>query len=151
MALTLSDKAAVGRPALTTDEIDTIIPIEATAVMAAAAAGDIVKGFILPANHVPHDMMLIADDLDTNGTPTITLTVAVLNAGFTDITASTEFIIASTVAQAGGVVRADKKVGLCLAPSTSDRWIGVKIVAASATFQAGSITLVGSYRQGNFD
>src|SRR4030065_2193071 len=68
------------------------------------AINELVKCAILPAGHIPVDVILDVDDLDTGGAPAITLTAAVLNAGLTDIEAGRKFFIASTVAPAGGCV-----------------------------------------------
>lgn len=111
------------------------------------AAADIIALCHLPADHVPVDFMLQSDDLDTNGTPTITLTVAVLNADKTDVVASTDFITASTVAQAGGVARAANVLGLQLAASNADRVVGVKVANVAATKAAGTIKGVLLYRR----
>lgn len=103
------------------------------------AVNDIIALCHLPAGHEPVDFMLQADDLDTNGTPTIVLSVGVLNAGMTDLVASTNFLASSTVAQAGGVARADQIAGLQLGASNTDRVIGVKVTTAAATKAAGTL------------
>lgn len=117
------------------------------AVPVTLAAADIVALCILPADHVPVDFMLQSTDLDTNGTPTIAMTVAVLNADMTDVVATTDFITTSTVGQAGGVARADKVVGLQLAASNADRVIGVKVTTVAATKAAGTLKGVLTYRR----
>jgi hypothetical protein len=102
---------------------------------ASLAAGDIIDLGPLPANVAPLDVMLVTDDLDTNGTPTITLSVGLLNAGKTDLNGGTNetWITASTVGQAGGIARATTAAVYLLGASTSERRLGIKVVAAAAT------------------
>lgn len=116
-------------------------------VPATLAANDIVALCHLPAEHEPVDFILEADDLDANAAPAITLTAAVLNAGKTDVVASTDFLTSSTVGQAGGVARADKVLGLQLAASNTDRIIGVKVGVVGATPAAGTIKGTLLYRR----
>ena len=111
------------------------------------AANDIIALCSLPAEHEPVDFILQADDLDTNGVPTLTLTAAVLNAGKTDVVASTDFLTASTIGQAGGVARADKVLGLQLASSNADRIVGVKVANVAATKAAGTLRGILTYRR----
>ena len=110
-------------------------------VDAELAANDTVALAWLPAGHVPVDVILEADDLDTDGTPAITLTVGILNAARDDLTANTDFLTASTAAQAGGAVHADNVKGLQLASSTSDRVIGAKVITAADVPAAGTLKL----------
>ncbi len=107
-------------------------------VPATLAQNDLVWLCHLPAGNAPVDFMLQADDLDNGGTA-ITITVGVLNAAGDGLVASTDFITASTVGQAGGVVRAANVFGLQLAASDTDRIIAAKIVTAATTPQAGTI------------
>lgn len=105
------------------------------------AANDIVQLAILPAGHKPVDAILEADDLDTNGNPTITVSIGVINSGGTDLVADTNFLTDSTVAQAGGVARAAVLKGLQLAATGSDRIVGAKITTVAATKAAGKLRL----------
>lgn len=111
------------------------------------AANDIIALCHLPADHVPVDFILESADLDTHGTPTITLTVAVLNADKSDVTENTSFLTESTVAQAGGVIHAAVVTGLQLASSSADRVIGIKCIAAGATKAAGKVRGTLLYRR----
>ena len=116
--------------------------------IAQLTAGDIMVGCMLPAYHVPVDCMLLADDIDTGAN--LTLTVAQLKQDFTDIVASTNFITASTIGQAGGVARANVVDGLKLESATYDRWIGIKVVVGGAQQAAAALLeLVFSYRAAN--
>lgn len=114
--------------------------------LAQVATNDIIVACMLPAYHVPVDCMLLADDLDTGAG--LTLTVAQLKQDFTDVVASTSFITASTVGQAGGIARATVVDGMKLTSVNYDRWIGIKIAAGVAGQQAAAalLELIFSYR-----
>lgn len=109
----------------------------------AGAAGDIIEIGAIPAGCRVTEIVLDADDLDTNGTPTITLDVGIMSGEFgqndDDRTCGAEFFSGSTVAQAGGVARPTLKTAYRDTASTSVRSIGVKIAAAAATAAAGTI------------
>lgn len=87
----------------------------------------------LPAGHVPVDFILDTDDLDS-GTPAITIKAGIIG-GDDDC-----FFAADTVAQAGGVKRMTNKDGRRIAPSDSDRLVGITVVVAAATWQNGTVT-----------
>jgi len=132
-----------------TSEAETVT-VEAKFVLAAdVAINDTLVGFVLPAGHVPVDLFVAADDLDTGAA--MNLTVGVLDATLAAMVASTNFITASTICQAGGVARASVVDGLRLAPVAYDRYIGALVVAAPNASQAGTLTIVGSYRASNAD
>lgn len=103
------------------------------------ALGDIVKLALLPAGHKPVDVILESADLDS--ATALVMSVGVVNDAGTDLVASTNFITASTVGQAGGVARAAVVDGLQLAASSSDRAIGVKVTTAAGTPVAGKLRL----------
>lgn len=102
---------------------------------AALVAGDIIDLGPIEAGVEPVDVTLIADDLDTSGSPTITLTVGILNAAKTDIGAGTydTFMAASTAGQAGGIARATTANAYLSGASTTERRLGIKVVAGPAT------------------
>lgn len=138
----------LSKPAITASQAGQLVAgVSYCDVPATLAAADIIGLCLLPADHIPCDFTLESTDLDTNGTPTLTLTVAVLNAGNTDVVASTDFITASTIGQTGGVVRADKILGLQLAASNVDRIIGVKVANVAATKAAGTLKGTLYYRR----
>lgn len=147
MAIFETDIVKTGKPAPTGSSGAEVLAVRGVITLSSAlAANDFIKAAILPAGHVPVDVRVDASDLDTNAVPTITLTAAVLNAGLTDIEASTDFFTASAVAQAGGIARMDKATGARIAASTSDRYVGLKVIAAAATFAAGDIGFTLEYR-----
>lgn len=104
----------------------------------------------IPVGHVPLNMILDADDLDTNGAPTITLDVGVMSGdwGSQDQarTCGAEFFAASNVAQAGGLARPSLKTAQRVAANAgAPRSIGVKVAAAPATAAPGDIGLTVFY------
>lgn len=96
---------------------------------AALVLNDVIQMVKIPAGHQVVDVILSADDLDTNGTPLISLTV-----GDGDDTA--RFIAASTIGRTGGVARLDQKAGLQKVYTAEDT-VDVKVSAAPAT---GAVT-----------
>jgi hypothetical protein len=108
------------------------------AITAALVVNDVIQMFKLPAGATVHDVILAADDLDTNGTPTIALDVG-------DATTANRFISASTVARAGGVGRTDQAGGVGYQYS-ADTMVQVKVSTAPATgATSGNITLTVAY------
>lgn len=102
---------------------------------ASLAAGDIIDLGPLPAGVRVVDSAIISEDVDTNGSPTITMSLGLLNAGKTDLNGGTNetWITASTVGQAGGTVRATTNASYLLGASATERRLGLKVVAAAAT------------------
>lgn len=101
------------------------------------ALNDIIDIGILPANHTISDVIIDTDDLDTNGTPLMSVDVGILSGTPGDTvsvrTMSNEFFAADTTVRTGGVARMTKSAGFRITPTGSDRSIGVKITAAAAT------------------
>lgn len=101
---------------------------------------------ILPAGHKVVDMVLIPDDLDTNGTPTIALDVGILTGTQGDDVSNTrvcgsEYFAADVSARTGTPSRMSARSAFLVQPVEFDRSIGVKIQAAPATAAAGRIRL----------
>ena len=139
------------RPPITPSEAGEVLAVRGKMTLPSTLAqNDIVEMVPLPAGCAPVDLIVDTDDLDS-GTPAITLTAAIINSGGTDIVANTEFFIASTVAQAGGIQRMDKKTGPRIASSTSTRNVGLKVVAAAGTAQAGEVGMTLLYRAADFN
>ncbi len=101
---------------------------------------------LLPAYHTVVDMVLIPDDLDSNGTPTITLDVGLLSGTPGDTTSNrtigAEFFSGDTGARTGALARMSLATGFKVLPTEADRSIGVKIAAAVATAAAGRVRLL---------
>lgn len=98
---------------------------------------------VLPAGHTVSDAILIPDDLDSNGSPAVTLDVGILTGtvgdSTSDRTCGAEIFSASTAAQTGTATRATLKSSFIILPTDADRSIGVKVAAAPATAVAGRI------------
>lgn len=142
MAIHKSVQLAQNLPSISADGYEIVPVVGDYVVTAGLAAADIIDMGILPAGYVPVGVKLIAEDLDSNGVPTITLDVGIMSGmpGSLDIarTCGNEAIAASTVGQAGGVVFEAKAAILMLAPADVDRSFGVKVVAGAATLVVGA-------------
>jgi len=108
-------------------------------------AGDIVEMGVIPAGCRLIDAILDADDLDTGGEPAITLDVGIMSGSFgvsdNTRTCGSEIFAASTVGQAGGLVRPTAKGAARIAVSGSERAVGIKVAAAAATAAEGTVGL----------
>ncbi len=106
-------------------------------ITANLAAGDVIHMGNLPANRVvPLSALLISDDLDSNGTPTITLSAGVLNADKTAIGAgpNDQWFSAVNIGQTGGIARPTTNAVFATGPSEFvQRPLGVVVVAGPAT------------------
>ena len=106
---------------------------------AALVINDTIDLVTVPAGHFVTDAVLISDDLDT-GTG-ITLDVGI-KAGDTD-----QFFAASTVAQAGGVVRPTLATAFRDVATSANRVVQLLVKAGPTTgATSGKITLLVSYR-----
>jgi hypothetical protein len=115
-------------------------------LVADLVANNVIDLGILPAGHTITDAVLLPDDLDTNGTPTITLDVGIMSGtpgdGVSARTVGAEMFSASTAAQTGAVAAMTLKTGFTLTASAADRSIGAKIVTGPATAAAGRLRLL---------
>lgn len=106
--------------------------------------GDIIEMGVLPAGHVPVDVLYSSTDLDTNGAPAHAVSFGVLNANKDDIsTASADGAAAwatgLTIGQAGTLARQSAVATELVQASASPRSLGYKVTTASATKAAGTI------------
>jgi hypothetical protein len=113
---------------------------------AAPVLNDTIELGPLPGGHVPVDYTLDCDDLDTNGTPTIALSLGLLNSGKTDLsTAAADggavWASGITSAQAGGFTRNAGRILNAVQAAETDRAIALKVTTAAATFAAGKARL----------
>lgn len=106
---------------------------------------------ILPAGCVPVDVKLIADELDTNATDTLTLAVGLLNTAQDDLVAASTFITGAT-ADATVNVATGNAIGMMgIAPDDeNDRILALKCTAAAATKAAGGVRVIMTYRASNY-
>lgn len=100
-------------------------------------ANDIVEAVRLPKNAVVTDVMVVASDMDTSATPTLAFSVGYgTDDGY--------FIVATTIGQSGGVVRANAATAKPLVLTEEDT-IDIKWTTAAATFANGTIDLIVTY------
>lgn len=120
----------------------TLVPITGEFVVPAGLAlNDIIEFGGIPPGFIPSDLIVHAPDMDSNGTPTITLDAGLISGRFGDPVLGTracgnEFFAGSNVAQAGGMARANKSLA-GIAPTQTERGWGLKVAAAAATLAVG--------------
>lgn len=102
-----------------------------------AALNDVIRFGFLPPGATIVDAALISDDLDTNGAPTITLSVG-------DAVLATRIFNGSLAAQAGTADRRPVTAAIGF-QFTAKTLIFATVSAAAATKQAGSVTLILNY------
>lgn len=143
MALYRSDFAVGRAPTPYPDRAGNVVTVALEfTVPAGLAANDVIEMGPLPAYSTVVDATLDVDDLDTNGTPTISLDVGIVsgNAGENNgaRTCGNEFFAADTTARAGGIARMSKSTGFRIAKTDADRGVGIKLAAGAATLAVGS-------------
>jgi hypothetical protein len=103
------------------------------AVLAAdAATGNTVQVMKVPKGFVATGVYLALTDIDTNGTPTVSVTLG-------DSADDDRFVTASTIGQAGGSTTTLAATGLYY-EFTADTDIALKFGTGSATAAAGTVT-----------
>lgn len=106
---------------------------------------------VLPAYCTVVDAVLQPADLDSNGSPTITLDVGLMSGTVGDDdntrTCGNEIFSADTGARTGAAARAGAAVPFAIAAADHDRSVGVKIAGAVATAAGGAVSLVLSIAQ----
>jgi hypothetical protein len=95
--------------------------------------GNIVEAFVVPAGFVVTGIIAVASDMDTNGTPTLALSVG-------DASSGVRFLSSSTIGQAGTTTQTLASTGLLFA-YTADTKILVTATTGSATAAAGTLDL----------
>lgn len=143
---TIASKFATGAlPTVTGDCAGDVVSADYFMDVTAAqiVAGDIIDLGPLPAYHTVSDAILIPDDLDTNGAPTLTLDVGIMSGTPGDTTSvrtcGAEIFSASTAGQTGVVARPTLPSAFKILPTELDRSIGVKFLAGAATAAAGRV------------
>ena len=128
MATLTATAASAQQPSITPDAAGEVYAVRGSIALAAALAlNDVIEMVKLPADCVPVDFTIDTDDLDSDASPALALSV-----GFTAGTAA-EFRAAAAVGQAAGVVRMDSVLAPRVAPTTADRTVGLKVTTAPAT------------------
>lgn len=137
-----SVQVAAKKPSISANGFEPITLVGDYTTVAGIIINDVIEMVNLPAGYVPVEAWLLSEDLDSNGTPLVTLDLGVISgtAGAADDarTCGNEGFAASTVGQAGGVASPNKAAFGLLAPTTADRGLGVKIAAAAATLVVGA-------------
>lgn len=114
---------------------------------------DIIKLTKLPARCIVSDCRLELDDLDTGAAMVVEL--ALMEEGATDVLASSQMILASTLGQTGGVARMDKLTtairAVLEAASDSQRFVALKVTTAPGTTQAGRIKASVLFRSAEYN
>lgn len=134
MAEHISNAAQERRPAMTVTGVAqlTVNP-GVIALTVALANADTVALMKLPAGHIPVDLIVDTDALDSGS-------AIVFDAGLLEDGADgDELISASDAAQAGGVARLNQSAGRRLEPVDHDRLIGITVTTAPTGGQAGTI------------
>lgn len=111
------------------------------------AAADVIEMNGLPAYHTLSSVMLLTDQVDSNGTPTLTFDVDFLTGTYGDAiagaagsrTMGTAFFAASTTpGRVGGTTESTAVALARQVASTVDRGIGLKLAAGAATLVVGA-------------
>lgn len=150
MALFQSDFALGKKPQAISDSGQVVVEYLFMA-LTALATNDVVEIGKLPAGHVPVDAQYVSDDLDTNGSPTAALSFGVLNAAKTAIDTSAgsggaAWATGLTIATTGGMVRQTADVLRKVTALDADRSIGYLATTGAATFAAGTLGVILTYR-----
>lgn len=116
-------------------------------VPAGMVINDVIELVGVPAYHVPINVVLLTDQVDSNGSPTLTLDWGYISGTYGDPTPAvartcgTEFAAASTTpGRAAGYITpaaTNTALGRSVA-TTAARGIGVKFAAAAATLVVGA-------------
>lgn len=95
--------------------------------------GNIVEAFVVPAGFTVTGIIAVASDMDSNGSPTLALSVG-------DAGSGTRFLSSSNIGQAGTSTQTLASTGLLFA-YTADTKILVTATTGSATAVAGTLDL----------
>jgi hypothetical protein len=107
----------------------------------AGTVGDVYRPVIIPGGLDVTDVDIVNDDLDSNGSPTITCRI-----GFTPVNAN-EGPVADDAyfsASGNGLLRNAGRTALAFQPLKFERpvFLTITITAAAATFAAGKVTAI---------
>ncbi len=147
MAFTNSNDYLNGRKPVVTPDNANVVGVRYEIELATDdLAADVIGAVgILPANCVPLAVWVDADDLDTDSTPAVVMSIGLLNSGVTDF--DTTWGTGLTVGQAGTASAVVSKALSQTTASTSDRKIGVKVTTAPDVAAAGTLGVTVMYRQ----
>lgn len=97
------------------------------------AVNSVVEAFVVPAGFTVTGIIAVASDMDTNGSPTLALSVG-------DSGSATRFLSSSNIGQAGTTTQTLASTGLLYA-YTADTKILVTASTGAATAAAGTLDL----------
>lgn len=119
-----------------------ILQLPVTIVMptAAPAVGDLLELVDLPPFVDLLDYDIVAPQLDSNGAPTLAVSIGEENAGFTDLAAVYEAALTPGRTAAGNVVRSGNAAA-SQASNAAARRIALKVTAAAATWAGAGKTV----------
>lgn len=147
MATFTSDRLEVSKPVVAPQSAGEVYVNQGMKVIPATHdAADIVKLCNLPADCMPVDFKLALEELDSNGTDTLTFSVGILNAAGDDLVSGTEFIVGAVSDADALHVPNSPNWLLGIDVSSSDRIVAMKITAAAATAAEGKAVGTLSYR-----
>ncbi len=119
---------------------------------------DVIQYFVLPAGCVPVGYTIGATDMDT-GTPALTASFGLLNAGETAISTATadggaawltDLALSGTAALTlHTATKAAYDILKSVTPSAADRIVGFVVTTAAATAASGTLTVELSYKSAN--
>jgi len=140
MATLIADQAAATYPAYRPiGQNDCALAVGTYSLLAALELNDVIQLVKLPPGAEIHDVALMVTDLDTNGTPLITLDVG--NGDDPNY-----FVNASTIGQTGGIVRTNTVTAASSLALTAEDTIDVTVSAAPATgATSGTVKLMVFY------
>ncbi|MFN8760254.1 MAG: hypothetical protein ACK5XA_15775 [Tagaea sp.] len=148
-----SSQISSRQPAITADGAKDLVAVQSVFTLSGALGlNNVIEMMVLPAGHKLVDAILESTDLDTGGSPAITLSVGTMagtpyDPTFASRGVTANVIAASTIGQAGGVARAAVAGFSTIAGQDTDRSIGVLVAAGPATGAAtGTISLTIMYR-----
>lgn len=149
MAKYISDAISNSRPPITGDGAGEVLNAkQSVAVDTALAANDLLLFLKIPAGHEPVGGNVFSTDIDSNASPTVTVTVGVLNNAGTDLVSGTEFVVDSAVGKAGTLEAFALRSGLNLpvlnSVTGSDDGTGNAYVKGGDRVLAGKITNAGT-------
>lgn len=148
MATALKTAAITRNQPATTASDSTLVAVrEEYSLLAALVVSDTIDFLKLPARHVLVDVIVDSDDLDTGGSPAITLHAGLRAADGVATDDPDAFLVSSTVGQAGGVARAAAVAGFRIAAADFDRNVYLTVAVAPATgATTGKIGVTAFYR-----
>lgn len=114
------------------------------------AADDIIKFGHLPADCLPVDLVVHTEELDSNATDTLRITIGLLNDAGDDIVSGSELLVGAQ-AEAVKTIRANGGTGFLgiTRDKTKDRILAAKVTTAAATAASGKLRAIMTYRASN--